>query len=995
MDTAMSPGVGEPIALLDAGVRIKGARSTEEFWDLLRSGADLIGGMPLERGDDPLARGAFLDDVAGFDAGYFGLSPREAESMDPQHRLLLEVTSEALLRIGTTRAAAEGTRTGVYVGLLASDYLHLQLRGAGADPEDRYWLTGSDPAFAAGRISYLLGLRGPAFTVNSACSSSLLAVHLACQALRMRECDLALAGGANLILAPDIAAFMSRVGALSPSGRSRPFAADADGMVRGEGAIVLALKRWSDARESGDDILAVLRGSSVNHDGRSAGLTVPNGQAQRRLYTDATVVAGVRAEEVGYLEAHGTGTQLGDRIELESLDAVYGRDAATGPFVGSIKANLGHLDAAAGVAGLLKAALVVRHGEVPVQLHASELTPLARRSSFGMRVPQRLEPWPGGPRPRSAAVSSFGLSGTNVHVLVQQADPVKPPSTPRDGRGAPGGSTLLLLSHPSRRGLAETAVAYADVLSTRADRLAPLAATAVRHRDRYDERLALVAADGESAARSLAEGIASPDVRVGRVLDDPGPGPVFVFSGQGTEWPGMLDGPDGAGVVFRTALDRCRRAAAGLGEHRLAGLLDDPSSDDVTDPALTPGATFALQVAQAAMWQHLGVRPGAVIGHSLGEVAAAYVAGVVGLSDALRIVQTRTHLMNAAGPTGRMLATGLSPAEAAEAVSGTAIEIACVNADRSCTLAGPAEEIAELADRLTRESTFARVLGGQHAFHSRAMHPFTVPLRQKLAGLRHQESAVRRYSSTAAEPTDDPVEEWVANMVRPVHFSAAVRRALADGWTIFIELGPGRALGRAVAELAATASVPAVVTSSARRGTPARTHLLTAVGDLFVAGADVDVDVLVPGPGLPAAAPTYAWQREPLWSTPADRAEDLSDQRTAPRVRAVDPAIGAPAAGPPPVVSPRVFPPPAVPQDTADDSVAGQVTVVVRSVLGLAPHTRLDGRTALADLGMDSVGAGELRSGLHRLGIALGQDFVLGTSSLDGLIGTIVATARD
>lgn len=1024
----MTPVPGEPIALLDAGVRVKGATTVEGFWQLLRDGADLVDEAPPGRVDlrsvGP-ARGAFLDDVAGFDAGYFGLSPREAASIDPQHRLLLEVSTEAMLRSGITRAAADGTRTGIYLGLLASDYLHLQMRGDGADPADRHWLTGADPAFAAGRMAYLLGVHGPAVTVNTACSSSLLAVHLACQALRLHECDVALAGGASLILAPDITAFMSRVGALSGSGRSRPFSAEADGMVRSEGAIVLALKRLSDARAADDDVLAVLPGSAVNHDGRSAGLTVPSGQAQRRLYADAMTVADVHPEDVGYLEAHGTGTPLGDPIELESLNAVYGR-CASPSWVGSVKANLGHLDAAAGVTGLLKAALVVRHGEVPAQLYTGELTPLAARASFGLRVPQRLEPWVGGDRPRTAAVSSFGLSGTNVHILVRQAAAI----TAQDGqpekgqpdvaptRDAADRPVLLLLSHRTAAGLAATATAYADVLNGRDDLLRPIAAAAARARDPYEERLALVADDAAGAAATLAGGTGAAGVRSGRAPEHSGSGPVFLFGGQGNEWAGMLDRPELGGAAFADAVERCGRAAAGLGEQRLASLLADSRSDDVTDPALAPGATFALQVAQAALWGSLGVRPGAVIGHSLGEAAAAHVAGVLDLEDALRIVLTRTRLMNSAGPTGRMLAVGLSADDAADAAAGTTVEVACVNSGGSCTLSGPAAEIAEVAERLGQRGVFARVLGGCHAFHSRAMLPFAEPLRAELAGLLHRHPTMPRYPSVAGVLDGGPVEEWVANMCRPVHFSAAVERALADGWTTFLELGPVPALTRSVTEVAAGAGVAVTATGTLhRRGRP-EAHLLGAVGDLFVAGEDVDLDAVLPGPLAARAAPTYAWQREAHWCTPASTGTPGAPAAPAApiapatlRVQLLDGAgstladvstllagAAATTSTAPSTPTPAVPAPPAVPVPVpADegttgpaDGVDGEVGTAVRAVLGLAPGAHLDRGASLVDLGLDSVGAGDLCVRLNsRLGADLDSDLVLGTTTLDELVDAV------
>ncbi|HXW80531.1 MAG TPA: beta-ketoacyl synthase N-terminal-like domain-containing protein, partial [Acidimicrobiales bacterium] len=673
----------EPIAIIGMGCRFPGgADSPQRFWDLLRAGTDAVVDVPPSRWeasefydpdpDVPLkmytSKGGFLSGpVDEFDAETFGIAPREAMAMDPQQRLLLEVAWEALEDAGVPVSGLVGSSTGVYVGINTGDYMQL-LSTSGLPDVDAYLATGNTFSVAAGRLSYLFGLHGPSMAIDTACSSSLVAADLACQDLHRGGVDLAIIGGVNLMLSPTTSISLAKMRALAPDGRCKAFDAAADGYGRGEGCGVVVLKRLSDAVADGDRIWATIRGAAVNQDGRSAGLTVPNGPAQQALIRDALSSGGIVPSMVDYVEAHGTGTPLGDPVELQALASVLGdgRDEGRPLLVGSVKTNIGHLEAAAGIAGLIKLALAIHHGEVPPHLHLSQPNPYVDWDHLPVTVPTVLAEWPAHEGPRIGAVSSFGFSGTNAHIVLGSAPSGSvgsaSPQEEKDGDRP----QLLLLSARSVEARAGLAAKYQEALVGTAGpitggQLASICEASATSRSHHDYRLALVAKSAEEAAARISEwqeGGHALGLQTGRV---PGRAPrlLFVFSGQGAQWPKMgvdlLDEP-----AFRStfmACDEIVREHAGWSP--LEELLADEGRSRLEDTEIAQPVVFSVQAGLVELWKSWSVRPDAVTGHSVGEIGAAFTAGALSLDDAVRIVVERGRLMQPAKGRGRMAVLGL------------------------------------------------------------------------------------------------------------------------------------------------------------------------------------------------------------------------------------------------------------------------------------------------------------------------------------------------
>ena len=656
----------EPVAIIGVGCRFPGGvDSPESLWRLLVNEADAVREVPFERWDvdavyDPepgvpgrtVSRWAGLvDDVGGFDPEFFGITVAEAEAMDPQQRLLLTTVWEALEHAGIAPASVAGSRTGVFTGLTYSDYMRRSDR-AGVLTMNPYSLIGNTGSVASGRISYLLGLHGPAVSLDTACSSSLVAVHLACQSLRLGESDMALAGGVTLILGPDAALAFSGWGMLSPNGRCRAFDAGADGFVRGEGCGIVVLKRLSDARRDGDRILAVIRGSASNQDGRSAGLTAPSARAQEDVHRRALAVAGVDPARVGLVEAHGTGTPVGDPIEFSALAAVYGAGGQPCA-VGSLKTNIGHTETAAGVAGLIKAVLCLQQGQVPANLHFTRWNPEIEPAGTRLFVPTELVPWPVSGGPRLAAVSSFGFSGTNAHMVLEQAP--DPPGTAAVGLAVGPGVVprVFALSASSPAALAVTAGRVAEWLADQDVPLADVGYTLARRRGHRACRAGVVASsrpDLVDRLRLLARGQAGAGVTTG-TAHGRGRGPVFVFSGQGSQWAGMGRSLAAAEPAFAAALAEIEplvAAESGFSVREVLATAEVVTGIDRVQPTL-----FAVQVALAAAWRAHGVERAAVIGHSMGEVSAAVVSGALSLVDGVKVICRRSRLMARSPVPGR------------------------------------------------------------------------------------------------------------------------------------------------------------------------------------------------------------------------------------------------------------------------------------------------------------------------------------------------------
>jgi len=820
----------EPVAVVGIGCRFPGdVFGPQSFWRLLTGRVDAISEVPADRWDadafydpDPSVPGrmttkwgGFVSDVAGFDAEFFGITPHEAKAMDPQHRMLLEVTWEALEHAGIPADSLGGTRTGVIMGMASSDYTIVNIERRAEI--DAYLSTGNPHNTAVGRISYLLGLQGPSVAVDTACSSSLVAVHLACQSLRLRESDLVLAGGVQLSLSPFTSIALSKWSALSPRGRCHTFDAAADGFVRGEGTGVVVLKRLADSLRDGDRVLAVVRGSAVNQDGRSNGLTAPNVLAQRAVITDALRAANVAPESVNYIEAHGTGTVLGDPIEFEALAATYGR--GDNPCaLGAVKTNIGHLEAAAGIAGFIKTVLAVGHSDIPPNLHFHRWNPAIDPSPTRFFVPTDAAPWPTG-RPKRAAVSSFGFGGTNAHVVVEQApEPVPAPvSLPVPEPDA--AVTTLVVSDKTTERLASWAAVLADWMegSGAGVPLPDVAHTLNHHRARHSRTATVIARDRAGAVaglRALAAG--RPAVGVAGPHEGPcGPGTVFVYSGQGSQWAGMgrqllADEPAFAAAVAE--LEPIFVAQTGFSLQQVLAEGQSVTGIERIQPVLV-----GVQLALTALWRSHGVEPDAVIGHSMGEVTAAVVAGALSVADGLRVIATRSRLMSRLSGQGAMGLLELDSV-AAEALLADhpEVSLAVYASPRQTVIAGPPEQVDEVIALVGARDQLARRIDVEVASHHRTIDPVLPELRTILTDLTPMTPKIPLISTTGGH-ADDPTfdaEYWSANLRNPVQFSQAIGTA-AENHATFVEISPHPLLTHAI-------------TDTLESVTPARRVLVTA-----------------------------------------------------------------------------------------------------------------------------------------------------------------------
>ncbi len=874
----------EPIAIIGLGCRIPGGVADPEgFWRLMRDGVDATGPVPAERWDhdarydpDPATpggiatrRGGFIDGADQFDAAFFGISPREAEGMDPQQRLFLETCWRALEHAGQAPDRLLDSATGVYAGVCSSDYAYLQVKAGDPALFDAHYTSGVAHSVFSGRVSYLLGLRGPSLTVDTACSSSLVAVHLACQGLRARECRMAIAGGVNLILAPDLFIALSHARMLAPDGRCKTFDASADGFARGEGCGVVVLKRLSDAEADGDRILAVIRGSAINQDGPSSSLTSPNGPAQEAVIRAALSFAGLAPRQLGVIEAHGTGTQLGDPMEVAALGAVFGPDRAETQalLLGAVKSNIGHLEAAAGVAGLIKLVLALRHQEVPALLHFTTPTPHIPWADYPFAVPTRPLPWPAVDGRRIAGVSSFGFSGTNAHVIVEEAPlavAVAESSRP----------WLLALSARDAGALSTLVERYEEALTGAEDRDLPgICRTANAGRSHFAERATIIAetADGmRSALSALARGETSPALSRARSARRDPPRIAFLFSGQGAQYAGMARGLYETAPVFRAALDRC---AALLAPHLDRPLLDVLFADDartLDQTAYTQPALFAVEWALAEQWRAWGVVPSIVIGHSVGEYVAACIAGVFDLADALPLIALRGRLMQELPAGGAMAAIGAGEDAVARTIQPFAarVSIAAVNGPEQTVISGEADAIATLSARFAEQGIRAQRLPVSHAFHSPLVEPVLDRFEQAMAGMRLAAPRIRLVSNVTGElATAEMITQpayWRRHLRDAVRFGDGLRVLGAARPDCCIEIGPNATL----LALAATVIDPATVAmlASLRRGQPDLRQMLTALSGVYLAGGQINWPALFDAAAHPLVdLPGYPFQRQRHW----------------------------------------------------------------------------------------------------------------------------------
>ncbi|KUI38199.1 polyketide synthase [Mycobacterium sp. IS-1496] len=810
-------GDTEPIAVVGMGCRLPGGVSDPDgYWQLLQDGRSGIVRVPSERWDadelysaDSAVPGTICTREGGFltswqpdefDAEFFGISPREAAAMDPQQRLLMEVSWEALEHAGIPAQNLRGTQTAVFVGLTTNDYSLLfagKLRREDIDP---YVPFGNAANFAAGRLSYFLGVRGPAVVVDTACSSSLVSVHLACQSLRRRESDTALAAGVNLMLSPENSIACSRWGMLAPDGQCKTFDAGADGYVRSEGCGVVVLKRLGDAQADGDRILAVVRGSAVNQDGASSGQTVPNGPAQQALLRQALASSRLTAADIDYIEAHGTGTALGDPIELDALSAVFGERGNAAPLVlGSVKTNLGHLESGAGIAGFIKTVLSVRYGYIPKHLNFECLTPHAGPSAAQFTIAADGMEWPAVARARRAGVSSFGVSGTNAHIIIEQAP------APEPARWEPDPAVCtLVVSGKSEERIAATAGALAEWMTGAGAgvALADVAHTLNHHRARHAKFATVCARDRAQAVTAL-RALSVGHNASGLVRPHEGPcgsGTVFVFSGQGSQWAGMgrrllADEP-----AFAAAVAELEPVFVEQVGFSLQQVLAD--GEAVAGDARVQPVIMGLQLALSELWRSYGVTPDAVIGHSMGEVTAAVVAGALSPAEGLRVIAVRSRLMSRLAGQGAVALLTLD-AEAAEALIADFDDVSIAGhlAPEQTVIAGPPAQVDAIIEAATAAGAIARRVNMEVASHTALMDPILGELRDTLADLAPQTPVTPFFSTVDA--TTAPLlnaDYWVANVRRPVRLHQAVSAAGAHGHTTFVEISPHPVLTRAICD---------------------------------------------------------------------------------------------------------------------------------------------------------------------------------------------------
>ncbi|HEX5496862.1 MAG TPA: type I polyketide synthase [Mycobacteriales bacterium] len=988
----------EPIAVVGIGCRLPGGvDSAESYWRLLSQGTDAVTEVPPSRWDVeeffdpdpdaagrmPMRYGAFCDGVDLFDPYFFGISPREAARMDPQQRLFLEVAWEALEDAGQTRERLQGSATGVFVGANSTDYLQLQL----ADPTeiDTYTIVGGTNCIIGNRLSYLFDLRGPSLTVDTACSSSLVAAHLACQSLRGQECDTAVVGGINLILSPFTTMAHAKGLPLAPDGRCKTFDARADGYCRGEGVVVVVLRRLSDAVAGNDPIWAVINGSAVNQDGLTNGLTAPNGRSQRAVITRALDNARLTPAQVTLLEAHGTGTVLGDPIEVESLLDVYG--AKDGPddacALGSVKTNIGHLEAGAGIAGLVKVVLSIRHAGIAPNLHLESVNPHINLGGSRLFVPAEPMPWERPDERRHGAVSAFGAGGTNAHMILGPApgDPDRPdpgpdptdladPGASGDPETEPG---PISVTAPTSDALTALVRSYRDHLRSPAgqtQRLADIAYSATARRTQHDHRCVVVAGSHDQAADRLGEWLdgATPlGVTAGRASSEVGRGVVFVFPGQGSQRPGMGRELMRTCPVFRAAVSECDQAMRGWLGRSVLGEITGADGSGGADPIdLVQPALFAIAVGLAARMRALGVEPDLVVGHSMGEVAAAHVAGALDLTDAARVICRRSRLLRRIAGRGRMLVVALPMNEAERVIDPylDRVSVAVSNSPTSTVLSGDPAALDELRELLGARNVFCRPVKVDVASHSPQVDPLRDDLLAELAGIAPRPGTVPILSTVTGrvcDGADFDAPYWVRNLREPVLFWDAVRALVDRGSGVFVELSPHPVLLPAVEQGLERAGRTGLTLAAMRRDEPEARPSVAAVGALHAYGFEVPVGRVLAGDARPVPLPRYAWQHERFWFTADERGPVVPTRRDAPvpaprPARTPETAPGQPDGRPDPFAGTSPGQRRAV--------LSALVLAEVAGALEFEP-SRVDPRVGFFQMGMDSVLAARARVGIE------------------------------
>jgi len=894
-------GPRQPLAIVGIGCHFPGGALTpESYWDLLRSETDATSIVPetrwnAERYYDPnpakvgkmvTRRGGYLNEIDQFDPQFFGISPREANLLDPQQRLLLRTTWEALEDAGIPADGLAGTEVGVFVGGFTLDYQLLQNQGRTSRYRFKtHSATGMMMTMLANRISFAFDFRGPSMTIDTACSSSLVAVHLAALSIWNHECDLALAGGVNIIIGPNTAIAESKSGFLSPDGRCKAFDEAADGYGRGEGGAVVVVKPLEQALRDGDEIYAQILGTAVSQDGRTDGITVPSAAAQEAAITTALQRAGIHPNEIGYVEAHGTGTPVGDPVEVRALaNALASQRPATDPLlIGSVKTNIGHLEAGAGVAGLIKTALVLKHGYIPANLHLKTPSRRIPLGKLNIDIPTTGRPFPGGKR-RVAGVNSFGFGGTNAHVVLAEPPAPVAVTAPNDGEQLP---LVVPISARTEEALVASAQRLAEHVSSHRDlTLLDLGYTLSQRRSHLNYRHTLIVnsiTDAREQLQALADGGQISACRANATA----PKLAFVCTGMGPQWwkmcRGLLD-------VYPAFTDSIRRSDRELSRYTNWSLLEelraDEASSRMAETNVAQPANFAIQIALAEQLEQFGIKPDAVIGHSAGEVAAHYLAGVLTFEQAIHVIYHRSHLQQRASGLGRMLAIGLSAESFMQTIDdntrdaiGPQASIAAINGPSAVTVAGDSDVLADIAAQLDALEIFNRFLAVKVPYHTHYMDMVKDDLYSALAGLSPGAATIPLYSTVTGERLDgyaDGAAYWWQNTRATVLFEPAARRMIDDGYTHFVELGPHPVLAPSMIEIAGTQKTDVAVVASQRRDDDDARTLMSCVGALHCHGHPIAWDVLYPREKARLLkVPLYPWQSKRFWNETQEAAEDL------------------------------------------------------------------------------------------------------------------------